>query len=343
MPVLDANAPESPPTPTWAVRASTVVDWFWALLVHDDETGYPLRQARFAAFPGLTERILTFWSDGDREFIELVYLARRAGCLWDPDAARILTGLRAVIGSPADDETFDSESPEDAAAIRARLARLRRDPQLAEAWLSLIEEVATALAPLQAENRAAAETAVRAILPGANRANGWPSSLHFAGGPEWADPIPALARRAAAVDGEVVLVPSRLGRKRFYLSFGDLLLLGVLAGGPVQPSDATRETARALRALADPTRLTVVEQLAIRPRGVGELARDLAVSQPTISNHVRILRDAGLVTDGPRGGPRVLLVDPAALEAILADVRSIALGGPNDCYNTPAHVPRGVT
>ena len=71
-----------------------------------------------------------------------------------------------------------------------------------------------------------------------------------------------------------------------------------------------------LEALGDPTRRAVFELLAEQPLAVGELARRLPVSRPAVSQHLRVLRDAGLVTDRPEGTRRVYSVNPAALEEL---------------------------
>lgn len=63
----------------------------------------------------------------------------------------------------------------------------------------------------------------------------------------------------------------------------------------------TIELEAVLEALADTTRRDIFERIVIRPRQVGELASELPISRPTVSHHVRVLRDAGLVSndDGP--------------------------------------------
>jgi DNA-binding transcriptional ArsR family regulator len=71
-----------------------------------------------------------------------------------------------------------------------------------------------------------------------------------------------------------------------------------------------------LTALADPTRRTIFERLATAPAAVGELARDLPVSRPAVSQHLKILKTAGLVTDRAAGTRRVYSVDPDGLAAI---------------------------
>jgi len=75
---------------------------------------------------------------------------------------------------------------------------------------------------------------------------------------------------------------------------------------------------KALAALADPTRRKIFERLAGRPRAVGELARGLPVSRPAVSQHLQVLKSAGLVTDRPEGTRRVYQVDPQGLGALRA-------------------------
>jgi DNA-binding transcriptional ArsR family regulator len=70
---------------------------------------------------------------------------------------------------------------------------------------------------------------------------------------------------------------------------------------------------RTLNALADPTRRVVFEKLAKRPQAVGELARGLPVSRPAVSQHLAVLKAAGLVVDRPEGARRVYQIDPAGL------------------------------
>jgi DNA-binding transcriptional ArsR family regulator len=66
----------------------------------------------------------------------------------------------------------------------------------------------------------------------------------------------------------------------------------------------------ALNALADPTRRAVFERLRRRPSSVGELAAGLPVSRPAVSQHLKALKVAGLVTDRSDGARRIYHVDP---------------------------------
>ena len=73
---------------------------------------------------------------------------------------------------------------------------------------------------------------------------------------------------------------------------------------------------RAFAALSDPTRRSVFERLAERPQSVGALAAQLPVSRPAVSQHLKVLKDAGLVVDEARGTSRIYHIDPNGLGPI---------------------------
>jgi DNA-binding transcriptional ArsR family regulator len=73
--------------------------------------------------------------------------------------------------------------------------------------------------------------------------------------------------------------------------------------------------ARAFDALGDPTRRAIFERVASRPQSVGKLAERMAVSRPAVSQHLRVLKGAGLVTDRAEGTRRIYSVD---LEGVMA-------------------------
>jgi DNA-binding transcriptional ArsR family regulator len=75
-----------------------------------------------------------------------------------------------------------------------------------------------------------------------------------------------------------------------------------------------------LTALGEPTRREIFERLAERPRAVAELARELPVSRPAVSQHLKVLKQAHLVSDTPVGTRRVYRVDPDGLAALRADL-----------------------
>jgi DNA-binding transcriptional ArsR family regulator len=73
-------------------------------------------------------------------------------------------------------------------------------------------------------------------------------------------------------------------------------------------------------ALGDPTRRAIFERLADGPRAVGELAGELPVSRPAVSQHLKVLKQAGLVLDRPLGTRRIYQLDPVGLEALRAQL-----------------------
>jgi DNA-binding transcriptional ArsR family regulator len=78
------------------------------------------------------------------------------------------------------------------------------------------------------------------------------------------------------------------------------------------------DAARALDALGDPTRRAVLELLRDGERSVREITDETDVSQPAVSQHLRVLRDAGLVTVRPEGTRRLYRVQPDGLSALRA-------------------------
>ncbi|GAB7144877.1 ArsR/SmtB family transcription factor [Mycobacterium riyadhense] len=81
-----------------------------------------------------------------------------------------------------------------------------------------------------------------------------------------------------------------------------------------------QDTGEAWQALADGTRRAIVERLAHGPLAVGELARELPVSRPAVSQHLKVLKSAGLVCDRAAGTRRVYQLDPTGLQALRADL-----------------------
>jgi DNA-binding transcriptional ArsR family regulator len=74
----------------------------------------------------------------------------------------------------------------------------------------------------------------------------------------------------------------------------------------------------AFAALSDPTRRSVLERLALGPRAVGEIAEGLPVSRPAVSQHLKVLKEAGLVSDRQDGARRIYAIDPNGLGAMRA-------------------------
>jgi DNA-binding transcriptional ArsR family regulator len=75
---------------------------------------------------------------------------------------------------------------------------------------------------------------------------------------------------------------------------------------------------RVFAALHDPTRRAVLDRLRTGPKPVGEIARGLPVTRPAVSQHLKVLKDAGLVADRTEGTRRIYHIDPKGLGAMRA-------------------------
>lgn len=73
-------------------------------------------------------------------------------------------------------------------------------------------------------------------------------------------------------------------------------------------------------ALGDSTRRAIFERVAERPRAVNEIARELPVSRPAVSQHLKVLKHAGLVMDHPMGTRRIYSLNPVGVGALRADL-----------------------
>ena len=130
-------------------------------------------------------------------------------------------------------------------------------------------------------------------------------------------PAGPRTRDGAGAEGFAVLTPASVSR-----SF---------------PFVATYQAHEGWEALGDPSRLAIVQCLADRPRAVGELAEELPISRPAVSQHLKVLKSAGLVTDRAEGTRRVYRLNPAGISALrdqLDTFWSRALSGFQDVAET---------
>jgi DNA-binding transcriptional ArsR family regulator len=328
MPIANevAAAPAEPAV-RYLVKSSLVMELVWALMIHEGEPepeAYPARAQRFAGAPGLPERVAAFWGDGDPCYTELFIVAERAGVLHEPDPERLWAGLEAGATAAPGVEAMSSETGADRRRFQDRLDRLRRDDDVRSAWLQLVKDVWSAVSEQWSRDGRQAVGAYE-----------WDLRGKFARSHSYADlaallkcdldgMLPQLVREYAGEGKPVVMVASWFARKTFVMGLDDCLLVGHAApAGWVGPTAETRNRARRFKALGDPTRLAILESAARYPKTVGELAGEMGVAQPTVSNHVRILRDAGLL--GPvNDEPRRMEPDPEALKCLADELLRVA-------------------
>jgi DNA-binding transcriptional ArsR family regulator len=83
-------------------------------------------------------------------------------------------------------------------------------------------------------------------------------------------------------------------------------------------SSLTNNAGELLAVLGDPTRRTIIESLRRTPKPVVELARGLPISRPAVSQHLKVLKEAGLVIDRAEGTRRIYSLNPAGLAPLMA-------------------------
>jgi DNA-binding transcriptional ArsR family regulator len=122
----------------------------------------------------------------------------------------------------------------------------------------------------------------------------------------------------------LLVVPCLFFGNSLYLEFPGLTLIGV----GLQRNDAaararTETLARRLKTVADPTRLALLHYLAGTPSTVGDLATSFGLAQPTISMHMKSLRESGLVRSERNDGRLKLSADPDALASLVDELRGV--------------------
>ena len=305
------------------VHASAPLELMW--LVHDCEARHALEGPLASLEPLRSElgpRLRAFWDDGVRGFTEAVVLAQRSGTLFDLDLNRFFARLDEAASMPGL-PSLKSETPSDREAFHARLKRLRTEPALRADYRALLtsswEQVRTEweTAGRRAVENAAADWEAR-IAAGASyftlleRPRIWP------GRPE----LEELAE-GAVDEGRLVLSPGWFFGLVHVVEIDGTLYVGRRVRTLDSESErrvVAKKVAHTLKALADPTRLGIVLWLAGHPASVTEIARHFNLSQPTVSAHVQVLREAELLEEKAAGRASTLTVTERRLKEVLEGV-----------------------
>ena len=298
---------EEPRALTRSVSAtpSLACDLSWLLSV----AARPSMQARYPqlaeVFDGreeLARRVRMFWPDDPEEscFSEMLVLAHHAGALGQTDPGALWEAIAAAVPTVPLDLPLPSESPEERAVILARIRRLRRSRRLLGSYLELLADVWEPVDALWQRSLPVIEQTGRHVLSEYRR--GRPLEAFLTPACEVVEArLPEITANVHA--GQPLLfVPCLFFGTSLYLEFPDLAVVGTGVG----PGDAlararTESVARRLKAVADPTRLALLHSLASAPSTIGELAALFCLAQPTVSLHMKVLRQSGLV-QATRGG-----------------------------------------
>ena len=280
------------------VAASAPLELMWVL--HFVESGHAC-EGTHASLEPLRERygpeVTELRADGLSQYsTELVVLAHRTGTLRDLELGRFLGRVEEALARATELPSLLSETAAERGVVRERLERLRTDATMRRSYLDLLATLWRAVEPeWLAVGRAAvlAETQRWASLleAGASYKDVLGLRRLWPGRPD----LDELAD-TAATGGTLTLNPCWFGGKVHIVELDGAVFAGrsVRQGEPPYRKVAA-EVATSMRALADPTRLTILLRLAHHPASITEIARQLKLSQPTVSSHVQVLREAGLL------------------------------------------------
>jgi DNA-binding transcriptional ArsR family regulator len=330
MPVLNEAPVQA--GPQVMVRASLVVELEWALASAgrpDYLRDHPTLGTLYGADPDLQRRVGELWGEEDALsfgcFLELLVLAHHGGLLFSMDPEALFERFDALCAAAPGDVTslpLMTESDADRQAVYRRLAKLRDSAELRRRYLAVARDVWAAVRPdWERWGRGAVETEVAARRDLLARGADWHEVSRLN-----CDHEDLLGRTVAALgpDGVLAVVPAFFTHHGLLVDLPGLVVAGVRADTSAAEARArTEAVARRLKTISDPTRLAILDALRRGPRTVTELATSFALAQPTVSNHVKLLRDAGLVADRREGTRRNLVVQHDVVADMLANLQGL--------------------
>jgi ArsR family transcriptional regulator len=269
--------------------------------------------------PDLARRARDFWPDAAGDFTELIPLAHFSGTLFDESAAPLVAALDATAARSFDIPGFPGEDPDDEAIIRRHILELRGDPARRAAYVELVRDAWRILEPESRTRLAAGRRAV-AELNKRLASMSWRSAI-----PEWATAWCTTSEPLldpAADAGQLTIVPMYLNeRGKFMLNMPGLSVLSYVPRATPDEFRTPRELAESIatrhKVVSDPTRLQLLGTLIRRGATVGELASLYDLAQPTVSVHMKQLRESGLVWSERDGAQVVYRTDYSRLRELL--------------------------
>jgi DNA-binding transcriptional ArsR family regulator len=270
------------------------------------------------------ERFAQLWSDDLPGCPELMYVAHAANCVLDADPNRLFAWLERPRVERTTPYAMLTEPEADRPAIAIRLRQLRDDAKLRSDYRSVLVDVWQLAA--NAWQRTGRAVAIEACVAWQAKLDGGASIE------ELAPPRHPLTRaEQLGFDDLFTHRPEfTISPLFFCMSGGHVIDLDDYVHVAVPASDLlplrkTRDSAFVadrLRVLAEPTRVHILIQLLSAPSGVMEIARALRMSQPTVSGHLKILRDAGLIQTRRFGKRTVMVASPKRVDRLLEDARA---------------------
>jgi len=255
---------------------------------------------------------------------ELLPIAWHTDALLDDDPRRLFEWLSTTGHRHLDDQELLSEPARDRPAIRDRMRRLREDAETRHLYREILQEVwRTASAAWAGHGRA---RVIKACAV-------WRARLDKGTTIEELVPPRHPLTRAEQLGFEDLLahrMEFAVSPLHFCMSGGHVADLGdfvhiAVPASDLHPVRKVRDAsfvADRLRVLAEPTRVHILIQLFSAPAGVMEVARVLRMSQPTVSGHLKVLRNAGLVQPRKAGSRTVFVASRKRVDRLIEDARA---------------------
>lgn len=316
--------------PEVVVGGSIAVELDWALAAawrQDFRRDHAVLARVFEGSSPLAERVRSFWEPSEWTTcggsIELMILAHHGGLLFSLDAQELLGRLEELCANAPLDLSLESETEEDRSALLARLGRLRSSPELRRRYVELVADVWSALADdWERDGRRAVNAAVAERRELQHKGAGWMEVARNYK-PCHEDTVAKLVENLGP-NGVVGVAPAFFAHLGSLVDLPGMVLIGVRADGSgAQARARTELLARRLKTISDPTRLAMLEALRSAPRTVSELADMFSLAQPTVSNHVKVLREAGIVSNGSGASRRKLEVRSEVIVDLLDHLEGI--------------------
>jgi ArsR family transcriptional regulator len=307
------------------------IDWVLSAAHRPGKSNQPVLEDLYRHQPHLAERVLGLWGPSEQlsypGYLELSVLAHQAGLLFGTDSEALFDRFdQAALKAPRDLPLL-AETPEDRVVLLRRLEILRTSAARRREYLAVIREVWAAVTPvwdgLGRRSVDAAVTTRRVALE--KQRLSWREAVDTT-----SCVTPTLERVMDVLEPTVdlVVVPAYFSRKGLIIDLPGLVIIGVQAQAAATESRARTELlAKRLKAISDSTRLAMLDALGRRELTITELTEMFGLAQPTVSNHVKLLRDAGVVVNGTNGTRRQLVVQRTVVEEMLDGLREIVGAG----------------
>lgn len=302
-----------------AVHPSVAVELDWVLSsAHTlGRAGSPELEELYRRDRSLRERVAGLWGPDETlsypGYLELSVLAHRSGLLFSTDAHHLLRSIDEAARAGGPELPFIAETPDDRARLHRRLELLRRSSARRRRYVDVVSEVWAQVEERWTRDGLPAVTASIAEI-----------RSQLDGGRPWRELVSVECPHAEELIGRlapevnVAIVPAWFTHRGMVVDLPDLVVVGVRAESGAAGSRARTESlSRRLKVISDPTRLAILDTLQREEMTVTELARRFSLAQPTVSNHVKALRDAGVLSENRQSSRRVLAVDRAVLDQLV--------------------------